>query len=682
MFAQNNLDKDTMIYKYPLEIIVTGSRLNMPLRYNTFATDLVGKDILGTMTKGINIDEPMKLVPGVRVDNQANGSRMHFSIRGQGILSERGIRGTRFLLDGIPLNDPSGFAPDIYDVDWSNVEKIEVLKGTGGSLYGGSGSAGIVNITTFNGPGKPFGVNSEGTYGSNNFWKGLLQFGSNSKNINYRVSASRMMGDGYREHTHFWGNNLYFKFNYNPRKTLILSPIFMYADSYSENPEGINLEQYNTDPKQPNPDAIPFNEFLETNRFTAGLTGQFTVNKVSLFDFNFYGKRTRFTEANNRTFVRRTYNTPGGTFQYTLLTGNKNTKNYSSIGSDVQFQSVDERRTENFHSYEGSAILSNQTITQKGYGIFLINRLELNKKYNLTGSLRYDKIYNKLEDNLKTNGINLSGSKDFNKLSWKLGLSYSPYEYFNLYCNYGTGFLPPAVEELAQNPLKFGGFNESLIPSASYGPELGFRGIIKEKFYYDLTGFYLLTNNDFNRYRITDSLRSQETFYNNAGNSKRFGIEFYTKYIPVGYITLQAAYTYSNFKYSLDEPFRIVMDDTSIVKYAIDGNYIPNIPQHQFNLDLMIYPVPELSLKLSSEYSSKWFIDGANLESEAANDYLLFNIRAAYKLNIGDISGEINITAKNITDKKYLGFTEPDPGGNAYQPASGREFFGGVKICF
>jgi outer membrane receptor protein involved in Fe transport len=682
LFAQKNETKDTMQFKYPLEIVITGSRLSMPLKFNTFATDLVEQDVLKTLTKGINIAEPMKLVPGVRVEDQANGTRVHFSIRGQGILSERGIRGTRFLLDGIPLNDPAGFAPDIYDIDWYNVDNIEVLKGTGGSLYGGSGSAGIVSIKTFDGPGKPFGVNAEGTYGSYNFWKGLLQFGSTEKNINYRVSGSRMMGDGYRDHTHFWGNNLYFKFNYTPSKSVILTPIFMYTDSYNENPEGINLEQYNSDPTQPNPDAIPFNEFLETNRFTGGLKGQVKLNKVNLFDFNLYGKRTDFTEANNRTFVKRTYDTPGGTFQYTLFTGNKKTKNYSSIGTDVQFQSVNESRTENFHSVEGTTKLSDQTITQKSYGIFLIDRLELNDKYNFTGSVRYDNISNELADNLKTNGTDLSGSSDFDHVSWKLGLSYSPYEYFNLYCNYGTGFLPPAVEELSQNPVKFGGFNESLVPSTSQGPELGFRGIITEKIYYDITGFYLMTNDDFNRYRITDSLRSQETFYNNAGNSNRFGIEFYAKYIPLKNLTIQAAYTYSDFKYSLDEPFRIIMDDTSVVKYAEDGNYLPNIPQHQFNLDIMYYPLPELYLKFNPEYSSISYIDGANLESEAANSYLLLNFRAAYNLKIGPSSCEVSFTAKNITGKKYLGFTEPDPGGNAYQPAAGREFFGDLKFTF
>ncbi len=56
-------------------------------------------------------------MPGVKVDNQADGERVHLSIRGQGILTETGIRRIKVVLDGLPLNDPTGFAPDLFDVD-------------------------------------------------------------------------------------------------------------------------------------------------------------------------------------------------------------------------------------------------------------------------------------------------------------------------------------------------------------------------------------------------------------------------------------------------------------------------------------------------------------------------------------------------------------------------------------
>ena len=171
---------DTVKYSLQSDIIVTATRLSIPLSELPFATGIVDKVFLNTSPRSLAMDEALKLTPGVRVDNQANGNRLHMSIRGQGILTERGIRGLRILLDGIPINDPIGFAPDFFDVDLNTVERIEVLRGNAASLYGASSSGGIVNITTQNSPDIPLFGDGYGIYGSNNYWKLYGMFGGNA----------------------------------------------------------------------------------------------------------------------------------------------------------------------------------------------------------------------------------------------------------------------------------------------------------------------------------------------------------------------------------------------------------------------------------------------------------------------------------------------------------------------
>ena len=107
-----------------IEITVTAPRVEIPLKKNPAATTVVETPILQTMPRTIGIDEVMKLVPGVKVDNQADGERVHLSIRGEGILTERGTRGIKTLVDGIPLNDPSGYVSDFFDVDWATVRRV------------------------------------------------------------------------------------------------------------------------------------------------------------------------------------------------------------------------------------------------------------------------------------------------------------------------------------------------------------------------------------------------------------------------------------------------------------------------------------------------------------------------------------------------------------------------------
>ena len=677
---ENSSSSDSIKYLLPQDVVVTAPRLNVSLRQITSATSVIGEDFLNSVPRFVSIDEGLKLVPGVKIDNQANGNRLHLSIRGIGILTERGIRGIKILMDELPINDPTGFAPDFFDIDMTNISRIEVMRGPAASLYGGSASGGIVNVISKNSPDTPLFGEAGGIYGSNNFGKGYGQFGGRARDMDYRISFGRTMGDGYRVHTHFWGNNVYAKASYIPNSNIKLTPIFEYVNFYHENPEGINLQQYNENPKQSNPDAVPFNEYLQTERSTAGLTGLMIMDQHEI-QFNVFNKRTLFTEANNHTFNYRTYLTPGTSIQYAFGYGKKEDffRNKVSAGADLEWQKINEHRVANNHAIPGTDILSNEEINQRGLGLFLFDNIFLGEKTNIFLSLRYDKIHNELNDLLKTN-YDASGTADFSKTTGKVGLSYSLMEEVNLYADWGQGFLPPATEELAQNPDNFGGFNIHLVPATSNDYELGSRGFIANALYYDITGFYLLTDNDFDRYRITDPQRNQETFYRNVGSSERIGLEFYTKYTPGTDFTIQAAYTYSHFKYTNSTPIRIMMDDPAIIKYIEDGSLLPNSPQHQLFIDAEYHLPYNFFVDLNAETQSKTYIDGANIESEAAAGFTLIGARIGYDIKLNSLNAQIMLQARNLGDQKYVAFTEPDPGGNAYQPGAGREFFGSLRL--
>ena len=672
--------KDTLEYKYP-EVVVTAPRMVLPLKEIPFATSIVGEDVVRNLPRAIAMDEAMKLVPGVKVDNQANGSRVHLSIRGQGILTERGIRGIGILLDGIPLNDPTGFAPDFFDVDFSTIDRIEVLRGPAASLYGGSASGGIINIITQRAPNAPLSGDASVMGGSNGFWKAFGQFGGSANAINYLVSFSRSMGDGYRDHTHFQINNVYGKVTYTPSASLQLTPIFSRSESYHENPEGINMDQYNENAKQSNPDAIPYNEYLATNRTSYGLTGVLRFNDRNAIDFNGYVKNTLFTEANNGTFNHRTISTPGASLQFTNSVGETDDvlRNKVSFGADFRWQTIDEHRVDNLYSIEGDTIRSKEQIKQSGTGLFLIEKLDIGPKYGLMACLRYDGIHNELTDQLK-DPYDVSGNADFSKTTFRFGFTYTPSPEYTMFGSWGQGFLPPATEELAQNPDHFGGFNTHLTSATSEGFELGVRHSLSSVFHYELACFSLTTQNDFDRYRITDPLRNQETFYRNAASSKRTGAEVYLDFSLERDLEIQAAYTLSAFQYSNSTPIQVVMDDPTVKKFVLDGNWLPNAPKHQMYVDLQYMLSTRLSIGLSVEAQTKTYIDGADVESEAAAGYTLIHARARYGWQVAGVEGELVLQLRNIFDTKYVAFTEPDPGGNAYQPGAGGEFFGGVRI--
>ncbi len=677
--AQTGEQADTVLYVSPFEVLITAPRMSIPLRENPAATSVVGADVFKTLPKGIAPEEALRSVPGVKVDNQADGERVHISMRGQGILSERGLRGIKAILDGLPLNDPTGFTPDLYDVDWATLRRIEVLRGPGASLYGGSATAGVLNILTQDGGDGPLQGEASASYGSYNFWKALGQLGATVGNVNYRASLSRTMGDGYRDHTKYWANNFYGKFGWTPASNLTVDPVIGWTQFFNENAEGLNLEQVRENPRQVNPDAAPKNEFIQTGRFTTGAPAALTVAGQHDLSAAIFIRRTVFGESVPSSVLHRTMNSPGISLQYTFHAGGGALRNHFSAGSDLQWQTIDQYKHPNLGgAREGDEFLSIDRIEQRGIGLFLLDRIELGTQWGISFSLRNDNIHNALTDELKSGGIDLSGDADFRKTTGRIGVTWSPSATLNLYANWGQGFLPPATEELAYNPDAQGGFNLHLSPATSAGGEAGIRTVVGGELIVDASAFAMTTDNDFDRYRIPS--RPLETFYRNSGSTRRFGGELYARWMPDRRIAFQAAYTYSNFKYTVTTRPRVLMDDTTIVKYIEDGNWLPNSPEHQLFAGLDCEVLENLSVGISTQMFSRSYIDGANILAESVAGYALFDARADYKIRLLDVPATLWCAVRNLFDTEYIAFTEPDPGGNSYQPGPTREIFGGVRI--
>jgi iron complex outermembrane receptor protein len=651
------------------EIIVTAPRMEVPLAENPAATTVVGEETLATMPRSVAADEALKLVPGVKVDNQADGERVHLSVRGQGILSERGIRGIKVLLDGIPLNDPTGFVPDLFDVDWSTVDRIEVLRGPASALYGGGGSGGIISIHTRDGGPEPVGGRADFVAGSHGFWKTMVEAGGTRDGVNYTVSASRTMGDGYRVHTAFAGTNVLGKVRLVDGPRTQITAIVIGTSFFNDNAEGLNIEQVHQDPKQPNPDALTFNEFQRTRRGTAGVVGHVALTENQDLGFTLYYRHTQWKESVPSSVQHRDYDTPGASLQYTWTAPIGTLTNHLTVGTDLEWQTINDYRRPNLgRAREGAEVLSDEDIDQHGYGFWALDRLELDPNWTLVLGARRDSIRNELDDLLQTGGMDLSGKASFDKTTGRIGVAWQVSEPFGAYASWGQGFMPPATEELANNPAHLGGFNGGLQPATSHGEEVGVRGTIEEQLGYDVAVFRLDTANDFGRYRITT--RPLETFYQNAGDSTRYGVETLVSWMPVTHLSLNLAYTYSHFIYDRVEFNNATFHDT----------WLPNSPEHQIFFDAAYDLGAGLEVGLSAEAYSRAYIDPTN--TVWIGGYTLYDARLAYKFSGLGVGGQLLVSARNFTGKHYIAFTEPDPDGNSYQPGPTQEYFAGLRLTF
>jgi iron complex outermembrane receptor protein len=436
---------------------------------------------------------------------------------------------------------------------------------------------------------------------------------------------------------------------------------------FNQNAEGLNLAQVREDPRQPNPDALTFNEYQRTRRATVGVVGDVAVAPGHALSFAAYGRHTEWQESVPSAVQHRTFDSPGATLQYTWTASHGGRANRLSAGADLDWQQIDEIKHPNLGGgVENAEALADQTIRQRSTGVWVLDSLELTRGLNLVVSGRHDAITNRLADALRADGIDLSGRASFSRSTARVGFAWSLAGQVDAYASWGQGFLPPATEELANNPARQGGFNRGLVPATSYGSEMGVRGLLGGRLFYDLAAFRLVTHDDFGRYRIAD--RPLETFYRNAGDSTRWGVESLLGWSASAGVAVNLAYTYSHFVY----------DRVGVADLTLRGTRLPNSPDHQAYLDAAWEVSPGLTVGASVELVSRAYIDATN--TTWIGGTTLYHARAAWRFSLLGAPGELSLSVRNLTGKRYIAFTEPDPDGNSYQPGPTREVFSALSM--
>ncbi len=146
------------------EIIVTAQKRSENLQKVPIAvTAISGKAIADT--HALTLRELQGVVPGVQLGSFANNKQSAvFTIRGIGVLEPDAYAGNTvgIVYDGVPQFFNYGALIDLFDID-----RVEVLRGPQGTLFGANTTGGVVNIATSQ-PTNEFGGKAEVTYGNHN----------------------------------------------------------------------------------------------------------------------------------------------------------------------------------------------------------------------------------------------------------------------------------------------------------------------------------------------------------------------------------------------------------------------------------------------------------------------------------------------------------------------------------
>jgi vitamin B12 transporter len=108
---------------------------------------------------------------------------------------------TLITIDGVPVYDASGIGSnfDIRNIPVDNIERIEILKGSQGTLYGSDAIAGVINIIMKKGSTRPLSFSGSAHYGSFQTWKATASFNGSYRLMDYELGYTHWQTNGYSE---------------------------------------------------------------------------------------------------------------------------------------------------------------------------------------------------------------------------------------------------------------------------------------------------------------------------------------------------------------------------------------------------------------------------------------------------------------------------------------------------
>ncbi|MGL3820395.1 TonB-dependent receptor [Sphingopyxis sp. R3-92] len=201
------------------EIIVTAQKREQSLKDVPLSVAVLSGEQLGDR----NITEISQLqttTPNFSFQGSNNPRGAGISIRGIGTNNfSSAIEGSvGIVIDGVPIGRQGAGMTDLFDI-----QRVEVLRGPQGTLFGKNASAGVLNIVTTD-PSYDWGGRVQASYGEDNEFvlRGAVT-GGLTENLAFRASAYMTKRDGYIKNV-FDGSKLNDRDEWGGRAKLLWEP--------------------------------------------------------------------------------------------------------------------------------------------------------------------------------------------------------------------------------------------------------------------------------------------------------------------------------------------------------------------------------------------------------------------------------------------------------------------------
>ncbi len=618
----------------------------------------------------------------------------HAGSTGANFVNVRGIMGFT------PEQSVATYVDGVYQYDYFSapsqylsVERIEVLRGPQGTLYGRNSLAGVVNIITK----KPTNTTNGqvelnvGNYGQQRysvvvntpFLKDKL-FATAAFMYSQRGAIFKNQGKDY-DKQYGQAFNAGLKYVASSKLSFDLNIKGNFAKDYGAYPWQ-TVTNIDSLLKSPGAYQVAFStpNIEQRTNINTSLTTRYSSNKINLISISAY----------NRYNINYPGNYDADFGAADIFSGNNTfLHGQNNFSEEIRISSKDHSNKLNWlggvyafsQTYDGAStfrygvdatfdpnapfsFITNSAANNRGISFFGQLGYTVSSKWNITLGGRIDnekRILSQYKDSVKNGKVTrITSTANYNnsysKFTPKISLSYQIAETQLLYALYAKGY-------------RVGGFNAGqpadktvYHPENSDNLEVGYKStLLNNKVRFNVALFYLYLKG----HQVSTTYDGINYYYLNLGNYKSKGIETELTTILAKGLQAQWNFSYTDGKFTRLQLF----DDATATTKDYSGNKIIFAPPVtsmfalQYNYELQKNKAG-LSLFARGEwrYVGDYYFDYYNVTRQSA--YGLLNARAGIQANKFDVA----FWVRNVTDKRYVTYGSQSPSFPLYMVSNPR----------
>ena len=591
-----------------------------------------------------SISEVADFVPNFMIFYNGNAGMNSPSMRGIHAPIESASVSAGLYIDDVPVLSPIGFEDMMLDI-----ERVEVLRGPQGTLYGKNTETGAINIVTRQ-PDNEFRARLSLTGGrllSTEAGDGLTY--SAAINLSGPIKKDKLFlglaakydaRDGFVENTltgeplddrqHWFGR---FNLRWTPTQRLdvsLASTMLQYHDDASTT----NLTEYA---------AMLYGlSAPEDRKASSNLPGENRAHG----DTQSLKIEYRFNDSLALTSItsRRYFNDDAlddyDFTSYTMMHSDKDCE-YENISQELRLNYSQDRLKwlggvyldrndndifqESISDYPSIEGVNSREITGNTYAAFAHLTYPLIDRLSLVAGLRYEQS----EKDLNVHTDNKQTSDDWDAITSKIALEYGITNEVMVYASASQGYRSGGFNPMATDPRYYSYDEEKL-----WSYEIGAKSAFFDNRLVVNGGVYLMKIDDM---QVYEAISPGESYLTNAAEATGKGIELELTARVWDGLTLMAGFGYSDIEF---DEFKDALGD-------YQGNKNPYAPEYTYNLGAQYRFASGFYARADLVGYGKMYFDRANQYSRDA--FEIVNARVGYEMKHFDIY----LYGKNIFDKAY-----------------------------